>query len=209
MKRSNPQTQQPVHFLGLFDCVPGNHFYAWRDPDSGLNSPMLEPGILHFRHAVSLSERRWSFRPLIFRRGEQQSFAQHWFPGYHSDVGGGKAIAEGLASFSLWWMMREAYGQGLAFENIQCPHHRGGHALGVIRGVDPSAAGVCSDYWTTHLGLVWNRRGRQLDPSPDESPSFAELDACPRCGNDMFDYFKTDVGRRWLTSKGLIAEENA
>lgn len=186
--------QQKVHFLGLFDCVPGNRFYAWRDRNPGLNTKTLEPGIIHFRHAVSRDERRWSFRPLLFNCGKQASFAQHWFPGYHSDVGGGKGIADGLASFSLWWMIREAYAQGLAFTNIECSLHRAGHALGVIRNVDPDAAGVCSDYWSTRLGLVWNRSARETDPAPDPTPTFSDLASCPLCDKDMFDYFLTDHG---------------
>jgi uncharacterized protein (DUF2235 family) len=86
--------RQEVHFLGLFDCVPGNYLYRWRDRSHRLNTNQLEPGIQHVRHAVSVNERRWSFRPLIFKPSERHaSFAQHWFPGFHSDVGGGDNVA--------------------------------------------------------------------------------------------------------------------
>lgn len=116
--------RQDVHFLGLFDCVPGNFLYLWRDRSSYLNVTHLEPVILHVRHAVSIHERRWSFRPLVFEPNlHHNSFAQHWFPGFHSDVGGGENVADGLASLSLWWMIREAYGLGLAFDNIDCSYH--------------------------------------------------------------------------------------
>lgn len=197
------QVKETVHFLGLFDCVPGNQFYILRDRSLHLNASSLEDGILHFRHAVSRHERRWSFRPLLFKQGAQLTFAQHWFSGYHSDVGGGTGVSDGLASFSLWWMIREAHGLGLDFENIECPVHRHGHALGVIRSADPEAEPVCSDYWTTRLGLTWSRPERERSVLLIETPRFHELDECPRCGNPMFDFFLTDVGQRWLQAKGL------
>ena len=196
--------RERVHFLGLFDCVPGNQLYLLRDRSSHLNTDTLEDGIEHFRHAVSIHERRWSFRPLVFRPGKQQSFAQHWFPGYHSDVGGGHGVAEGLAAFSQWWMLREAYGLGLDFDNIKCPLHRAGHALGVLRTADPEDRPVSSDYWTTCLGLTWDRQKRPMSVNPDPTPNLHDLDECPRCQHPMFDYFLTDVGKRWLKSKGLV-----
>jgi uncharacterized protein (DUF2235 family) len=201
--------RQEVHFLGLFDCVPGNHLYVWRDRSAHLNAAQLEPGIQHVRHAVSLHERRWSFRPLIFEPSEHhKSFAQHWFPGFHSDVGGGDGVADGLASFSLWWMLREAYGLGLAFDNVDCSSHRYGHALGVLRSVNPRAVPVCSDYWTTRMGLHWNRPERQKVVAPEPTPAFESLDICPRCGKEMFDLFLTDFGQQWLRSKGLLGNND-
>lgn len=196
--------RQPVHFLGLFDCVPGNHLYIWRDQSAHLNAAQLEPGILHVRHAVSIHERRWSFRPLLFEpNAHHESFAQHWFPGFHSDVGGGDRVANGLAAFSLWWMFREAFALGLEIDNINCSVHRYGHALSVLRSADPQSEPVSSDYWTTRLGLRWDRSKRRSVVIPDPTPAFETLDECPRCGKEMFDYFLTDVGQRWLRSKGL------
>src|SRR5579863_705472 len=182
-------TRKEVQFLGLFDCVPGNGLYALRDFNSALNSPKLENGILNFRHAVSTDERRYSFRPILFEKGQQQSFAQHWFPGYHCDVGGYKTNSLGLSSFSLWWMIREAYGIGLDFDNIVCPLHRAGNNLGVIININPEQEPTCSDYLSTKLGLRWNRKTHAVENVPDEKLSFEALDLCPRCGNEMFDFF--------------------
>ncbi len=203
------KVQQKVHMLGMFDCVPGNHLYLLKDRSFHLNSTNLEPGILNVRHAVSQHERRWSFRPLIFHPNKDcdgYSFAQHWFPGYHSDVGGGDGIAEGLASFSLWWMIREAYGLELNFENIDCQTHQNGNGLGVIQNVDPQEAPICSDYWTTRIGLRWDRLKRKTGIVPSRTPRFDLLDKCPRpkCKKDMFDYFRTDIGIQWLQAKGLV-----
>src|SRR6202023_1965380 len=77
-----------VHFLGMFDCVPGNKMYMLRNSLRALNNPKLEPNIRNVAHAVSRDERRYNFEPLIFLRNQQGTFEQVWMPGYHSDVGG-------------------------------------------------------------------------------------------------------------------------
>ncbi|PLP57538.1 hypothetical protein CYK37_20670 [Mesorhizobium loti] len=196
--------QGEVCFLGLFDCVPGNQLYVLRDRSHHLNNAVLEPGIRHFRHAVSVDERRWSFRPIIFEEsGNQETFKQHWFPGCHSDVGGGDKCAEGLAAFSLWWMLREAFGAGLNFQNVECRYHNVGNALSVINAVDPHQKPVSSDYPTTRLGLRCHRADIDLKKQVSPVPSFAEMDVCPRCNLDMFDVFRTDFGTAWLAAKGL------
>lgn len=192
-----------VHFLGLFDCVPANYLYLLRDKSFHLNSSKLEKGILNFRHAVSINERRYSFRPILFEKGEQQSFAQHWFPGYHSDVGGNKQNSLGLSSFSLWWMIREAYGLGLNFNNIECPRHLAGNNLGVILNVNPEAEPTCSDYFTTKLGIRWDRQKKEKKNLPYEQLAFENLEACPRCGNKMFDFLSTDYGKMRLKRMGF------
>jgi uncharacterized protein (DUF2235 family) len=203
------QPKGTVHLLGLFDCVPGNHLYRLRDRSHHLNTQNLEPGVENFRHAVSVHERRWAFRPLLFRNSTHlASFKQCWFPGYHSDVGGGDCVAVGLSSLALWWMLREAYGLGLEVENILCPKHRHGHALGVVSCTDPEDTPVSSDYFTTKLGLRWDRRVRETAPAPDPTPDFADMTDCPRCGNEMFDIFKTNYGVRWLERKGLRSAAN-
>jgi len=186
--------QGEVHFLGLFDCVPGNQLYVLRDQSKHLNSPHLEPGILHFRHAVSIHERRWSFKPLMFHPGpHHDSFSQRWFPGYHSDVGGGNNVANGLSYFSLWWMMREAYGEGLDFENMSCQLHRqAGHLMGVIERCDPHMEPVPSDTLATRMGIRWSRKNTGHDSDPDPTPRLSDLVQCtrPDCDRQMFNPFK-------------------
>lgn len=195
---------QNVELLGLFDCVPGNNLYLVRDRNFYLNSPKLEDGILHFRHAVSILERRYSFRPIIFEKGNQETFSQHWFPGYHCDVGGYKDNSKGLASFSLWWMIREAFGLGLDFDIIDCKYHHLGNGIGLIQRIDLNDKPVCSDYLTTKIGLRWDRPKRETAVIPNGTPNFEELNICPRCSEEMFDYFSTIPGRKWLREKGML-----
>lgn len=193
-----------VHMLGLFDCVPGNRLYVMRDRSEHLNSSSLEAGIRHFRHAVSKDERRWSFKPIVFEnQGNQETFEQHWFPGYHSDVGGGDGVAVGLSAYSGWWMMREAYNLGLDIDNIDCHHHRYGHALDVIQSVDTTQPPVSSDYLTTRVGLRWDRQKRTPAGLVTAAPGFETLDVCDRCNGELFDYFKTLDARKRLKRMGL------
>ncbi|MEH6436908.1 DUF2235 domain-containing protein [Massilia sp. DD77] len=199
-----PTTQTPVHMLGLFDCVPGNQFYVMRDRSHYLNSGKLEPGILNVRHAVAIHERRWSFAPVLFERGSRndKAFDQRWFPGYHSDVGGGgsKKVANGLAAFSLWWMMREAHGLGLELNLVNCPKHYGGTNLNVIQAIDLSDPPRCSDWLSTRLGLKVERESLQLAHLVGETPDFFDLDECYRCKSEMFDALISPEGQRRIAT---------
>lgn len=70
--------RQEVHFLGLFDCVPGNQLYVARGRVVALNAPRLERGILHFRHAVcaastTIAGSRQLFLPA---KGQRRSVAR-------------------------------------------------------------------------------------------------------------------------------------
>lgn len=199
-----PSVRQEIHFLGMFDCVPGNQLYALRRNARVLNAPALEPGICNVAHAVSRDERRWSFAPILFERGQQQRFSQCWFPGYHFDIGGDDNPP--LNAFALWWMLREAYACGLDLTHIKCApvqegmvsHGHLGIAIGFMADIDSSAAGKSSDWITTKLGF---RCIRENLPRADElvtpQPDLADLDSCSRgCDEDMFDFFQTPEGVR-------------
>jgi uncharacterized protein (DUF2235 family) len=67
------------------------------------------PEVTHVRHAVSIDERRSTFRQNLMSPVGAQDVKNVWFPGVHSDVGGGYIPAEaGLAKVAFEWMMREA-----------------------------------------------------------------------------------------------------
>jgi uncharacterized protein (DUF2235 family) len=197
------QPRGTVHFLGLFDCVPGNQFYQWRDRNLYLNQNSVESGVHHVRHAVASLERRWAYRPLLLSNsGQHRSFEQHWFHGYHGDIGGGRTISNGISSYVLWWMMREAFGLGLVINNVSCAEHKLGNILGVIQYANPADVPNVSDDFITRLGLVWDRRNRETI-QPTLAPKFEDLDECPVCGKDMFDYLATPFGKSELQRIGL------
>lgn len=100
------------HFVGVWDTVssvgwaydPTNFPYTYRNPDIKIG-----------RHAISIDERRCFFRQNLWAKEEPgQSIVQVWFPGVHSDIGGGYAYTEcGLAQITLKWMIGEAVPAGL------------------------------------------------------------------------------------------------
>jgi len=178
-----------VEFLGLFDCVPANQFVGTKDDKARFNTPYLENGIKHFRHALSMNERRWSFRPLVFKDGGQHStFKQLVFNGYHSDIGGGGPSNYGLATIPMWWIMQEAYGLGMGFCMIRCKsRHREGDAT-FAGNVNRSAEPEVSDRWWTKY-IPWCRFVRSTDPdfaAVPIAPNFDRMAKCPKCGINMF-----------------------
>jgi uncharacterized protein (DUF2235 family) len=73
------------------------------------------PEVANVRHAVSIDERRSTFRQnLMSPTTPQQDVKNVYFAGVHSDVGGGYPPPEsGLAKVAFEWMMREAGQCGL------------------------------------------------------------------------------------------------
>lgn len=106
------------HFVGVWDTVSS---VGWLENPLKLpfsaNNPEIEVG----RHAIAIDERRAFFRTNLWRRPGNPAAAygpkdlkQVWFPGVHSDVGGGYAEAEsGLSKIALDWMLQEAKAAGL------------------------------------------------------------------------------------------------
>lgn len=116
----------PVHFIGVWDTVgslgvpddvafldllddPRN--YQFHDTD-------LNDNVIHARHALALDEMRQSFIPTLWtgldKRPQNTSVQQLWFPGVHSDVGGGYGDSA-LSDIALEWMIDEAKAEGLTF----------------------------------------------------------------------------------------------
>lgn len=63
-------------------------------------------------HAVAIDERREDFLPSLWK--ERKNVEQVWFPGVHSDVGGGYP-EDGLANTALQWMIAKAGACGVEF----------------------------------------------------------------------------------------------
>ena len=101
----------PVHFLGVWDTV-SSVGWLWDPPRFPFSTG--NPSIATIRHAVSVDERRCFFRQNLMEQMEEQSVKQYWFPGVHSDVGGGYPEQDS----AIWrepfeWMLHEAEAAGL------------------------------------------------------------------------------------------------
>ncbi len=94
-------------WVGFFDTELGGHVeYAY--------------------HALAIDERRGPFRPDLWTKSSEskvdgsqtKDICQVWFPGSHSDVGGG-ALDTKLSDETLLWMVQRASNVGLCFKEQQ------------------------------------------------------------------------------------------
>ncbi|WNM61491.1 DUF2235 domain-containing protein [Candidatus Nitrospira neomarina] len=117
-----------VKFLGVWDTVPGSSFKKYLDCNEkrgifkrffywlpGISKEERYktdsyPAIRHIAHAVSFDEKRSKFFPLLLCPAINQEFTtiqEVWFPGAHSDVGGGYEDSSELPAVSLNWMVNK------------------------------------------------------------------------------------------------------
>jgi uncharacterized protein (DUF2235 family) len=102
------------YFIGVWDTVraigvPGSgSLFLWRH---AFHSAALDPRVPYARQALSIDENRRAFKPELWEETAADRASgrikQVWFPGVHSDVGGGYAESE-LSDLALDWMIREA-----------------------------------------------------------------------------------------------------
>jgi hypothetical protein len=107
-----------VHYLGLWDTV-SSVGWVWdpaRYPFTARN-----PSVHAARHAVSIDERRWFFRQNRLNKATpDQRIDEIWFPGVHSDIGGGYPQSDG----ALWrepfaWILAGAEAAGLKVDSAR------------------------------------------------------------------------------------------
>lgn len=121
---NEPGKAIPIHFIGVWDTVG-----ALGIPDDmallnlldnrdryTFHDTSLHPSVKHARHALAMDEQRASFQPTLWTQPPKGTeLKQIWFPGVHSDVGGGYQHC-GLADGALMWMLDEAGKVGLGFD---------------------------------------------------------------------------------------------
>lgn len=107
----------PIHFIGVWDTVGSVGFF---NNFRKFPHTMKNPEVTHVRHAVSIDERRSTFRQnLMLPTPATQDIKNVYFAGVHSDVGGGyKPEESGLAKITFEWMMREAKICGLDIDPV-------------------------------------------------------------------------------------------
>lgn len=125
-----------IHFIGVWDTVSaygfpvkemndGIHKYLW---PIELPDGQLSDKVTWARQALALDEERTTFHPQLWREDNAtaaspagnrtvaaERIAQVWFPGVHSNVGGGYPD-DSLAYVALVWMIVEAQRCGLRFK---------------------------------------------------------------------------------------------
>ena len=168
-----------VRFIGVWDTVssigwpwrPRHLPYTGGDPSSELHyhsGPEHPSAAEVTRHAMALDERRGYFAPDLWLFGPADSdILQVWFPGVHSDVGGGYEGLPSLSMISLKWMVREAEQAGVHFLQEKLKDSHLNDPLNVTAKMHESLTGVWrivdflpqrivprggQPYWTIHRG---------------------------------------------------------
>jgi uncharacterized protein (DUF2235 family) len=122
-----PGRQFRTHFAGVWDTVSS---VGWIWSPKTFPYTARNPGIAIARHAIALDERRAFFRQNRFvplaqgddpageAKAATQDLRELWFPGVHSDIGGGYPDDRG----ALWrvafdWMVNEAMAAGIVVDD--------------------------------------------------------------------------------------------
>ncbi len=107
--------RRSVDFLGVFDTVAA--MGGLRGGEVEMEAGGLHPRVRRAVHAVAIDEDRAAFAPTLIQvdPGDRERATEIWFPGVHSDVGGGY-WNDGLSDVVLEFMIarcREALGDAL------------------------------------------------------------------------------------------------
>ncbi|KAG9081717.1 hypothetical protein FRC07_014436, partial [Ceratobasidium sp. 392] len=97
----------PVKYLGVWDTVGGIYSFPGLSEVKdllGIPDEEIPSGVKHALHAVSFHENRYRFRVTLFDNKQKTGREEVWFPGAHSDIGGGDKETE-LSKISLNWMI--------------------------------------------------------------------------------------------------------
>ena len=118
----NAYAYQPrIRFIGVWDTVgalgipePPSHLlrvpYTWFSRRWAFHDTALSTHVDAACHALAIDEQREAFKPTLWTQQEgagDQHLEQVWFPGVHSNVGGGYLQA-GLSDVAFQWMIDKA-----------------------------------------------------------------------------------------------------
>ncbi len=119
----------PVKYIGVWDTVgalgiPIGLFKSF-NARYQFHEVTLTPNIEHACHALAIDERRRPFLPSLWSLPDatDQMLQQVWFPGVHTNVGGGYE-KDGLANGALHWIKGTAHEQGLQYDRAFLGHYR-------------------------------------------------------------------------------------
>jgi uncharacterized protein (DUF2235 family) len=126
-QKQNCWPSKNIHFIGVWDTVgalgsPYGILLGWLIDKlfkCSFHDTKLSSSIQSAYHALAIDEHRWPFRPTrwelhkLHRTAKnKENFQEKWFPGVHSDVGGGYPET-GLADIALEWMAKNAGQHGM------------------------------------------------------------------------------------------------
>jgi uncharacterized protein (DUF2235 family) len=115
-----------IKFIGVWDTVGalGNPLYmkSLLSKRNQFHDTDLSTRVDNAYHALAVDEKRKNFEATLWHQqanAGKQVLEQVWFPGVHSDVGGGYPESEdGLSDIALQWMLEKAESCNLNFDPI-------------------------------------------------------------------------------------------
>lgn len=135
-----------IALLGLWDVVS-----APLDIQKNFNDGQRASLVERISHAMAANEHRVNF-PVMKYDAKDPMVEQVWFPGAHSDVGGGYPPDERtLSNVALKWMKYRAYEAGLDFLNPPEEEAKGVNISAIIATHDKSS-------WLRKKFNVFNRK---------------------------------------------------
>ena len=155
----------PVRFLGLWDTV-SSVGWVW-DP---VKFPFTtsNPSVSVIRHAVSVDERRAFFRQHLMNPTPGQDLQELWFPGVHSDVGGGYPEADGgLWRIPFEWMISDAEHAGLLVDRARLQTVLNRSPASQTPWNDPQHESLTPLWWPAEFfpKMQWNRKYERRLPT--------------------------------------------
>lgn len=132
-KQAHTWSNERIKLLGVFDTVGalgapfgiGLNWLVDKLFGCSFHDTQLSSTIENAYHALAIDEHRLIFQPTLMEpnaKHNSESFEQKWFPGVHSNVGGGYSNT-GLSDLALGWMASKAilHGLNLDLEKISTP----------------------------------------------------------------------------------------
>jgi len=115
-----------IRFIGVYDTVgalgvPLSVATEVNEPIIGFHDTTLGDMVEHAVQALAVDEKRGPYMPTLWTQAANaaalagQSVLQVWFPGVHSDIGGGYGD-KGIGDYTWDFMMRQAARHGLVID---------------------------------------------------------------------------------------------
>jgi len=123
--RFEPFNPVTINMLGVWDTVYSLGGQVISVANGGFHVDKVPPAIVeNAYHALAVDEARGAFSPSIWQnKHDHQTMVQMWFPGVHSNIGGGYP-RDGLANIPLQWMIKLSEHHGLEFDLDYLSHYR-------------------------------------------------------------------------------------
>ena len=125
----NKDKETPIRFIGVWDTVgslgiPLRGLRNLTKKRHQFHDTELSGSVKTACHALAINERRSPFKPTLwqYKPKSGQTVEQVWFPGVHTNVGGGYPD-QSLADISLNWMIEKAKSAGLVFDETVEEYH--------------------------------------------------------------------------------------